>query len=218
MNPNKTLQQKQHAEARVFIRLHMSEAVARGASHIRSKRPASLQAGIDEIRREYAADFGEATVAAFLECIEMWLNDRGNAVAAAALRLYMETATLHGCCASGPDATDDDPSAAEPLDTLDTLDASQGPGAAFPLLTSTVSMYVTDHFPAFSMNDGTGHVRAAAVSHPRAAAVDLIRPVARAETRPRVPGAMVASRSALRSSRSADNDPATHSYRSSRSR
>lgn len=218
MSASKTLQQKHHAETRFFIRLHMGEAVARGASHIRSKRPASLQAGIDEVRREYAADFGEETVAAFLECIEMWLNDRSNAVAAAALRLYMETAILHGYRFSRLDETDDDSGAVEPLDMLNISQDSDA-AAAVPLMTSTVSMYVTDHFAASPRNGGLRGVRAAAVSDLRAEPADLIRPgTARAEARPRVPGAVVASRAALRSLRSADNDPATHSYRSSRSR
>ncbi|MGI4858433.1 MAG: hypothetical protein ACRYHA_16275 [Janthinobacterium lividum] len=216
MSISKTLQQKQHAETRVFIRLHMSEAVARGASHIRSKRPASLQAGIDEVRREYAADFGEDTVAAFLECIELWLNDRSNTVAAAALRLYMDTAIPQDHRSSRLDEADDLVAADHP-DTLDALHDCVD-AIAFPLVASTVSMYTTDHFAAPADTNGIRRASGASSSRLRPEVAVANRPGVRAEVRPRVPVAVVASRAALRSSRPADNSPATHSYRSSRLR
>lgn len=197
MSISKTLQQKRHAETCVFIRLHMAEAIASGASHIRSKRAAMLQAGIDEVRRDYAADFGENMVAAFLECIESWLSDRGNTVAATALRVYLERAVfgsdrasrlLDGSgFASGEqdDAPDDD--------------------IASPLLASTVAMYTTDGFATSDVIGGTRGLDGARVARSR--------PDARNEARLRT--AAVASRAALRF---ADNGQAAHAHRSTRSR
>ncbi|MCY0389422.1 hypothetical protein OVY01_19945 [Robbsia sp. Bb-Pol-6] len=217
MNISKAPQQKKHEESRVFIRLHMSEAVARGASHIRSKRPASLQDGIDEVRREYTVDFGEDTVAAFLECIELWLNDRGNTVAAAALRLYMQDAISPDYRSSCLHDVEDDLADAEHFGARDGSHDSDAVGAlAFPLAASTVSMYATDHFAAPADTGEARHTRGAPASRLNAAVAP--RSGTRDETRPRVPGAVVASRAALRAPRFADNGPAAHSYRSSRSR
>lgn len=86
----KSASQKPHDDAHAFIRLHLGSVVARGASHIRSKRALSLRSGIEEVRQEYEVEHGEETVMAFLECVESWLVERGNSVAAAALRNYLD--------------------------------------------------------------------------------------------------------------------------------
>ncbi len=86
----KSASQKPHDDAHAFIRLHLGSVVARGASHIRSKRALTLRSGIEEVRQEYEVEHGADTVMAFLECVEQWLIERANSVAAAALRNYLE--------------------------------------------------------------------------------------------------------------------------------
>lgn len=83
---------KLHEDAKAFIRLFLGDTVARAASHIRSKRAASLCAGIAEVRAAYRSEHGIQSEQAFLECIEQWLLERGSTVAAAALRTYLERA------------------------------------------------------------------------------------------------------------------------------
>jgi len=86
-----TAAEDRDAEARTFIRLQLGGEVARAASHIRSKRAAALRAGIEESRALFQCDYGQASVRPFLECVEGWLTERGNMVAAAALRTYLES-------------------------------------------------------------------------------------------------------------------------------
>jgi len=87
------------AEARTFIRLQLGGEVARAASHIRSKRAAALRVGIEESRASFQGDYGDASVRPFLECVEGWLSERGNMVAAAALRAYLESDSV-SCAAA----------------------------------------------------------------------------------------------------------------------
>jgi len=108
-----TTAEDRDAEARAFIRLQLGGEVARAASHIRSKRAAALRVGIEESRALFQGDYGDASVRPFLECVEGWLAERGNMVAAAALRAYLESDSVSYAAADDTDAI-----VSEPEETL----------------------------------------------------------------------------------------------------
>lgn len=80
---------KRREAARAYIRLYLGDVVARAASHIRSKRAASIAPTIAQTREDYIRDYGERDVDAFFDCTEQWLVERGGTAAAAALRSFI---------------------------------------------------------------------------------------------------------------------------------
>ena len=83
-------EKKRREAARADIRLYLGDVVARAASHIRSKRAASIAPAIAQTRDDYIREYGAADVDAFLDCAEQWLIERGGNVAVAALRSFID--------------------------------------------------------------------------------------------------------------------------------